>query len=288
MCLVLLLGPHVGCAASAEGKGEAKGKTGALKSLTLDLGKGVTMKLVQAPAGKFMMGGEQSPEETVKLFGGRADRYVDEHPRREVTISKPFYIGVYEVTQAQWRTVMGTEPWKGKISGNPGDNFAASWMNTLQAEEFCRAVSKKTGKKVLLPTEAQWEYACRAGSTTAFCYGNDPKKLTDYAWCWSNTRKAGQSECYAHAVGTKKPNAWGLYDMHGNVWEFCRDWYDKEFYKKGKSVDPENTTKTPHRNMRGGSWHNGASLNRSARRNSWTGAGYVHYNYGFRVVVEGP
>ena len=116
------------------------------------------------------------------------------------------------------------------------------WWSSYDAIEFCRKLSKKTGMTVSLPTEAQWEYACRAGTTTTFSFGDDLSKLIDYGWYGG--KDAGQKEDYAHRVGQLKPNPWGLYDMHGNVWEFCRDWYDKDFYSRSPSVDPENTTKT--------------------------------------------
>jgi len=284
MCLAVALISCVGH--SKDVKDKPKPAPKAAKKLTLDLGKGAKMKLVLLPAGKFMMGSKFSPDETVKRFGGKAVRYQHEHPRHEVTISRPFYMGVHEVTQAQWRAVMGTEPWKGKVMTQEGDDNAASWVTWRQANEFCKAMSKKTGKKVMLPTEAQWEYACRAGSKTAYCYGDDPSKLGQYAWYRTNVWES--SKRYARPVGKKKPNAWGLYDMYGNIWEYCRDWYAKDFYgnaKGGKKVDPVNSKETRHVTVRGGSWYNGADLCRSAGRNSWTGPTYVHYNYGFRVMV---
>ena len=256
-------------------------------TIALNLGKGATMKLVLIPAGKFMMGRKLSAAEAVRLCGGKEAHYADERPRHEVTISPGapgFYMGVCEVTYSQWRAVMPTEPWAGKVCVKAEADHAASWMNWHEVSEFCQVLSKKTGKKVRLPTEAQWEYACRAGTETVYCFGDDKSKLGDYAWYHDNTRKTGRS--YAHPVGRKKPNAWGLHDMHGNVWEWCRDWYAKEFYATADKVDPENTTETKHRAVRGGSWHNDPSRCRSASRNSWTGPAYRHYNYGFRVVVE--
>jgi len=281
----VLLG--AGRSIEAVAKDDATEKTsddaGGAKHLTLDLGKGVTMKLALVPAGKFLMGSKLSPAEVARLFNGKEERHANEHPQREVTISRPFYMGIHEVTQAQWQAVMGTEPWKDKISGRPGARFAASWMNWHEATEFCEKLSKKTGKTVALPTEAQWEYACRAGTKTIFCFGDDASKLGDYAWYQDNARTTGQP--YAHAVGQKKPNAWGLYDMHGNVWEWCRDWHANDFYAKAKNVDPENTTESKCRAVRGGSWHNDPLHCRSAARNSWCGPHYRHYNYGFRVAV---
>jgi formylglycine-generating enzyme required for sulfatase activity len=137
---------------------------------------------------------------------------------------------------------------------------------------------------VSLPTEAQWEYACRAGTTTTFSFGDDLSKLTDYGWYGHQT--AGQKEDYAHRVGQLKPNAWGLYDMHGNVWEFCSDWYDKDFYSRSPTVDPENTTKTELRCLRSGSFHSRLPISaRSSGRARWVGPKQTRYNYGIRVVV---
>jgi formylglycine-generating enzyme required for sulfatase activity len=262
------------------------------KELSLDLGKGVSMKLVHIPAGKFKMGNHDAPAETIKKVGGEEEHVPDEYPAHEVTISKPFYMGIYELTQAQWKAVMGTEPWMTKTAlgyaraqPRPAgvDEYPAVWMSSYDAIEFCRKLSKKTGMTVSLPTEAQWEYACRAGSTATFSFGDELSKLIDYGWYGHQT--AGQKEDYAHRVGQLKPNPWGLYDMHGNVWEFCSDWYDKDFYSRSPSVDPENTTKTDKPSLRSGAFHSVPTVSRSAQRNSWTSPKTVRYNYGIRVVV---
>ena len=271
---------------------EASGDTAIVGQLTLDLGKGVSMKLVLIPAGKFKMGNNDTPAETIKKVGGEEEHLADEYPAHDVTISKPFYMGIYELTQAQWKAVMGTEPWMTKTAlGYAGaqprpagvDDYPAVWMSSYDAIEFCRKLSKKTGMTVSLPTEAQWEYACRAGSTTTFSFGDDLSKLIDHGWYGGLT--GGQKEDYAHRVGQKKPNAWGLYDMHGNVWEFCRDWYDKDFYSRSPSVDPENTTETDLRCLRSGSFHSVPAVSRSSQRARWVGPKQVRYNYGLRVVV---
>jgi formylglycine-generating enzyme required for sulfatase activity len=210
-----------------------------------------------------------------------------------VTISKPFYMGIYELTQAQWKAVMGTEPWMTKTAlayagAQPRpegfDDYPAVWMSSYDAIAFCRKLSKKTAMTVSLPTEAQWEYACRAGSTATFSFGDELSKLIDYGWYGHQT--AGQKEDYAHRVGQLKPNAWGLYDMHGNVWEFCSDWYDKDFYSRSPTVDPENTTKTELRCLRSGSFHSRLPISaRSSGRARWVGPKQTRYNYGIRVVV---
>jgi formylglycine-generating enzyme len=235
-----------------------------------DLGKGVALKLVRIPAGKFQMGSPKT----------EASRKDNEDPRREVTISRPFYMGIYEIIQSQWRAVMDSEPWHGKTRTKSGGSYAASHISWNDAVKFCKILSKRTGKNVTLPTEAQWEYACRAGSKAAYCYGDDISKLGDYGWYHNNSGKKGEK--YAHAVGRKKANAFGLYDMHGNVWEWCRDYYDKKFYAKAKNVDPENTTKSRYRVVRSGSWNFDHLSCRAAHR-GWGTSGFP--SGGVRVVV---
>ena len=185
----------------------------------LDLGGGVTMRLVLIPAGKFMMG--------------------DGEDRHEVTISKPFYMGVTEVTMAQYQAVMGT------ILNLPRSSKPMQTMTWSIATDFCKRLSDKSRQTLRLPTEAEWEYACRAGTQTAFSFGDDPSALGDYAW-WA--RNSGDT---THPVGQKKPNPWGLYDMHGNAAECCADWYAD--YPKGPVTDPSGpATVTGKRVVRGG------------------------------------
>jgi formylglycine-generating enzyme required for sulfatase activity len=200
-------------------------------SLTLDLGNGVTMKLVLIRPGKFVMGSPDSEK-------GREPK---ESPQHEVIITKPFYMGVTEVTQAQYEAVMGTNPSDFKGPTNPVDKV--SWADAV---EFCRKLSEKTGKTFRLPTEAEWENACRAGGKTRFSFGDSESVLGDYAWCGSNS--GGKT----HPVGQKKPNAWGLYDMHGNVWEWCADCYGP--YSNEASTDPQGPGSGGARVLRGGSW----------------------------------
>jgi formylglycine-generating enzyme required for sulfatase activity len=202
--------------------------------LTLDLGKGVTMKLVLIRPGKFMMGSPDSEP-------GRAS---DEGPQHEVTISKPLYMGATEVTQAQYEAVMGTNPSKFKGPTNPVE--MVSWD---EAAEFCRRLSEKTRKTFRLPTEAEWEYAYRAGSKTRFPFGDSESALGDYAWYGSNS--GGKT----NPVAQKKPNAWGLYDVLGNVWEWCADWFGS--YSSGASTDPQGASSGGLRVVRSGSWRNG-------------------------------
>lgn len=151
-----------------------------------------------------------------------------------------YSIGVTTVTQAQWKVVMGTEPWKGKAYVVEGDDYPAVYVSWYDAVEFCKKLSNTSGVVYRLPTKEEWGYACRAGTTTAYHFGDDEEKLVDYAWFNKNTC-GSKGEEYAHRVAKKNPNAFGLYDMHGNVWEWCSD-----------SCDKNNTTSV----LRGGSWIN--------------------------------
>jgi formylglycine-generating enzyme required for sulfatase activity len=238
------------------------------KELTLDLGNNVSMKLLLIPAGKSMMG---SPD-------GEKDGLTDERPQHEVTISKPFYLGVYEVTQEQYEQIMGKNPSEFKGAKYPVE--AVIWEDAV---EFCKKLSAKTGKTVSLPTEAQWEYACRAGTKTRFGFGDKDEDLGDYAW-WGYDN--GNSEKQTHPVGQKKPNAWGLYDMHGNVWEWCSDWY-ADSYANAKKQDPTGPDSGELRVLRGGSWFSFPQHCRSASRNSKAVGNRILSIFvgGFRVAV---
>ncbi len=234
------------------------------KQLTLDLGKGVAMNLVLIPAGKFSMG---SPE-------GEEDRQPNEGPQHEVTISKPFYVGVYEVTQEQYGAVTGANPSNFKGAQNPVEQVSCD-----EAVEFCKKLSAKTGKAVRLPTEAEWEYACRAGTQTRFGVCDKDAALDECAW------SAANSERKTHPVGQKKPNAWGLYDMHGNVHEWCNDWY-AETYANAVTLDPQGPASGTFRVLRGGCWDFNPQSCRSAFRHIFWTSGYRNGTFGFRVAVE--
>ncbi|MBS3735453.1 MAG: SUMF1/EgtB/PvdO family nonheme iron enzyme [Phycisphaerae bacterium] len=240
---------------------------------TLDLGDGVTMKLVLIPAGRFVMG---SP-------AGEEHRDDDEGPQRRVTLTEPFYMGVCEVTQAQYEQVIGETPWRGKHFAKTGTEHAASYVSWDEATAFCEKLSARTGLDVQLPTEARWEYACRAGSTTRYCYGDDAGKLGAYAWYDDNADDAGEE--YAHGVGRKRPNAFGLYDMHGNVSEWCADWY-QDSYRGLATEAPKGPRSGKYRVLRGGSWNYLPRNCRSAGR-YWFIPDYRFSGFGFRVVVLG-
>jgi formylglycine-generating enzyme required for sulfatase activity len=225
------------------------------KELALDLGGGVKLDLVLIPAGSFTMGDDS------------------EKPAHKVTITKPFYLGKYEVTQEQWEAVMGKNPSHFNGPKNPVEQV--SWNDCQQFLEKLNAKTGGQGGKFVLPTEAQWEYACRAGSTGKFCFGDDEKQLGEYAWYAAN---AGEK---THPVGEKKPNAWGLYDMHGNVWEWCRDWHGK--YGAEAVDDPSGPTTGAARVVRGGGWFDGGGLCQSAIRLFGPGPGFGLDYLGLRV-----
>ncbi len=216
---------------------------------------GAKLQMIYIPGGEFTMG---------------SNDYDNEKPPHQVKLS-PFFIGKYQITQAQWKAVMKTNP-----SNFKGDNLPVEQVSWNDAAQFCEAISKQTGEDYRLPTEAEWEYACRAGSTTKYCFGDDEKSLGDYAWYYGN------SSAKTHPVGQMKPNAWGLHDMHGNVWEWCQDWYDENYYKQSPRENPQGPSSGEYRVLRGGSW--GLIYHcRSANRH-WDAPGYFNRNVGFRVV----
>jgi len=241
-----------------------------LDAAELILPGGVIMEFVKIPAGEFMMG---SPGGLFKVEKGR---YSDEGPVHRVTIPQPFWMGKYEVTQAQWQAVMGNNP-----SYFEGDHNSVEQVSWNDCQEFLKKVNARIANANLrLPSEAEWEYACRAGSTTRFCFGDSDSQLGDYAWYTSNSGKQ------THPVGQKRPNAWGLYDMHGNVWEWCEDWYHDSYNgapSDGSAwVSPAGTFRV----LRGGSWLDVDYYCRSASRGR--NLPDIRFNLdglGFRVVA---
>jgi len=223
----------------------------------VESGNSIGMKFKLIPAGKFTMGG-----------GDEA---------HEVTLTKPFMLGTYEVTQAQYQQVMGTNPSNFKGASNPVEQ-----VNWHDAVEFCRKLSKRPAEKAAgrvyrLPTEAQWEYACRAGTTTKYSFGDDVSQLGDYAWFWETPSRT------THPVGSKLPNAWRLHDMHGNVREWCQDWYGA--YPDLAVTDPSGAGSGSYRVRRGGSWGNNAELCRSANRDPREPS-FRYDSTGFRVSLS--
>ena len=224
----------------------------------------IGMKFVLIPAGSFIMGSRSSQAPG------------NEHPPHRVMISRPFYLQTTEVTQDQWFAVMGNNPSVFKGRGDrPVEN-----VSHQQALEFIHRLNRREGTtRYRLPTEAEWEYACRAGTTTVYSCGDSPGCLIDSAWYTSNS--GGKT----HPAGKKIPNPWGLYDMHGNVWEWCSDWYAKDFYKKSPSTDPKGPASGRSRVMRGGAGYNKPRNLRSALRGE-RGPTDRNDSGGFRVARD--
>ncbi len=272
-------------------------KAGDTREITLP--RGVTLKQVWCPPGTFTMGSpatekdRQENEDDTANAGGNPV---------QITITKGFWLGQTEITQSQWTAVMGmnSKPWSGKEYIQEGLNFPATFIShgvnqdgTIEADSataFCdklTEIERKAGRlptdwKYALPTEAQWEYACRAGTKTAYSFEDDESQLGQYAW-WGGLVGNGnaKTEQYAHTVGTKQPNPWGLSDMHGNVWEWCQDPYTDQL---SGGVDPFNARAGGDRVARGGSWDFLAWFSRSAVRFGNTPI-YRLGNSGFRVSM---
>jgi formylglycine-generating enzyme required for sulfatase activity len=238
------------------------------------------MKLVLIPKGDYLRGSPDSDE----------GASIDEKPQHTVRIAKDFYLGQHEVTQGEWKTVMGTEPWKGREYVKEGKNYPATYVSWDDAQRFCRTLSQRDGAKYRLPTEAEWEYACRGGKATRFSFGDDESLLGDHAWYGGLSGDgSAKNEQYAHEVGLKKANPFGLFDMHGNVWEWCQDgWLDGQEYATfaGKTVsDPQGPSgQVSLRAYRGGGWFNDGWYCRSALRYGVV-PDRLHYSLGFRVAA---
>jgi formylglycine-generating enzyme required for sulfatase activity len=206
----------------------------------------------------------------------------------KVFLSQGYWLGKYEVTQSEWKQVMKTEPWKGQDTTREGAEFPATFVDWNDACDFCRKLTqqeREAGRmtndwEYTLPTEAQWERACRARTETRFSFGNDDTQTGEYAWFIENTVKAGED--FPHPVGQKRPNLWGLHDMHGNVWEWCRDSYSD---KLPGGRDPEVTEKGANRVLRGGGIYRSASDCRSAYRNMHT-PDWRLFDLGIRVALS--
>jgi hypothetical protein len=210
-----------------------------------------------------------------------------EGPQHRVRITKPFYLGKYEVTQEQWQAVMGYNPSYFKGSKNPVESV--SWQDCKLFLKKLLEREKRMGTlcrgEYTLPTEAQWEFACRAGSTTRYFFGDDESKLVEYAWNYFK-----DSDRKTHPVGEKEPNAWGLYDMYGNVWERCQDWWGSNYYKDSPVDDPQGPSGGLDHVSRGGGLNNPAWVCRSAFRTG-TLPGRSGSSGGFRaalVFTESP
>jgi formylglycine-generating enzyme required for sulfatase activity len=200
----------------------------------------------------------------------------DDLPAHAVTLTKPLAIAATEVTQREWQDVMGTRPWSGKAQAVDDPERPATYVSWKDAAEFCRRISVRESAEYRLPTEAEWEWACRAGTESSFSFGDDAKLLPDHAWA------RGNSQDESRPVRQKSSNSWGLYDMHGNAWE----WTDDRFgaYSPEAAVDPRGPQTGDQRTLRGGCfWSVPVSDYRSAARRKWPeGLGYSES--GFRPV----
>jgi formylglycine-generating enzyme required for sulfatase activity len=223
------------------------------------------MEFVLIPAGEFEMGSPSDEE-------GMLDREGSVH---RVKIKKAFYMGRYEVTQKEWREVMGNNP-----SHFKGDDLPVEQVSWNDVQEFIRKLNEKEGTdKYRLPSEAEWEYACRAGTTTRYSFGDSESKLGDYAWYDDNSGDE------THPVGKKKPNPYGLYDMHGNVWEWVQDEWHSDYDGAPTDGSAWESGDIANRVFRGGSWNFNAWSCRSANRYCYLPGFW--YNYiGFRLFEE--
>jgi len=248
-------------------------------TLTNSLG----MKFVRIPAGEFMMGStDQEIADALKL--NNDDLFREDArsgaPRHKVRITQDFFMGVCEVTQSQYEAVMGTTPSKFRDAKGARPVEQVTWYD---AKAFCEWLNsnddaRPVGYEYRLPTEAEWEYACRAGTTTRYSFGDDDGALDNHYW------HKGNSGDQTHGVGTKQPNAWGLFDVHGNVWEWCEDFYGPEFYRQAPVEDPVNRMNDGTRVERGGSWRFSAIWGRSAGRHRASPDASFD-NLGFRVAL---
>jgi len=241
----------------------------------------IAMDFVSIPAGRFMMG---SPD-------GDSEAHDFEKPQHAVTISRPFQLGRFEVTQADWQAVMKENPYDRDRSNpfytlpgmaeritRPDHPATVSWSD---AQEFIAALNaREKGGTYRLPTEAEWEYAARAGTSTRYSFGDDAAGLESSAWYGGDFQTGGH-----HPVGTKEPNPWGLHDVHGNVWEWVQDWYDAEYYSRSPSRDPRGPETGTDRVVRGGSWHTTATSWRTAFRRDYK-PDYRGISIGFRLARD--
>ena len=244
------------CRVSAEAVAEMPPPAQASQETSFNLSNGVKLEMVLIPAGEFMMGtsGDKDAEKMNRLPMMDV-KYAKSHL---VRITKAFYLGKYEVTQEQWKAVMGANPSAFKGPKNPVEQV--SWDDCQKFLNKLNVKSSAAEGVFRLPTEAQWEYACRAGSKTGYCFGDRESALGGYAWYGANSRNS------THPVGKKKPNSWGLYDMHGNVYEWCEDWYECDYFRKSPTDDPTGPTTGSYRVFRGGNWANAGVDCRSAHR----------------------
>jgi sulfatase modifying factor 1 len=307
---------------------QATNKTEKIEDDSRVITNSIGMKLVLIPAGEFQMGSRESAEELAKAYQSYgappAAAFQGEYPLHRVRITKPFYLGVHEVTVGQFRQFVTATGYKtdaekgtmrkGAFGWNPDKkklelDETYSWrelgfeqtddhpvvnVSWNDAVAFCEWLSRKEGKTYRLPTEAEWEYACRAGTATRYYHGDDPEGLAQVGNVADATAKetfpdwefpiaARDGYAFTAPVGKFKPNAFGLYDMHGNALEWCADWYAADYYKASPSEDPKGPDSGTNRVLRGGSWSDSPVDSRSAFRNRDVPAYRIDDN-GFRLA----
>jgi len=244
----------------------------------IELGNGARMRFALIPAGEFLMGTPPptNPPQPDRPSGGEAEHYRDEFPQHRVKLTAPFWLGKFPATQAEWEAVMGDKP--SHFAGRPQNPVEqVSWE---RSQDFVRKLAASLGRAVRLPSEAEWEYACRAGAATEFCFGDDPGGLGAYTWFADNAGGA------THPVGEKQPNAWGLHDAHGNVWEWCEDVWHPGY--QGAPDDGSAWLTGGERSLRvlrGGAWDFYPWVCRSALR-LWLNPWSAWINTGVRVCLE--
>lgn len=316
-CLLLWLASETALAGASD--------SGAPLVITNSIG----IKLMRIPAGEFMMGGQESAAQLVAAFPAhhrKPEFFNDEYPRHRVRITKPFYLGAREVTVGQFGRFVGESGYKteAEIDGaggwgyNPatgvceGRRLRYNWRSPgfpqtaehpvldvtwNDAAAFCRWLSKAEGKTYRLPTEAEWEYACRAGGSARYSFGDNPDDLvqrtntlgargrTEFPHVQDVTAAAGEKLHFTMPVGGFAPNAFGLYDMHGNVWEWCADWYAADYYAHSPVDDPQGPDSGDTRVRRGGGWNSFPLWARASFRN-WNTPQSRCVNLGFRVARD--
>lgn len=237
---------------------------------SFEIAGGHSLEMVHIEPGTFQMG---SPEAEI-------GRWPDEGPVHSVTISKAFHLGRAAVTQSVWEAIMGTRPWSGKDYVREDADSPATYVSWEDAGAFLAALNEKeSGEPYRLPTEAEWEYACRAGTASSLSFGDDTAQLRKFAWFKENAWDVGEQ--YAHRVGQKQPNPWELSDMHGNVWEWCQDLYGA--YGAEAQTDPQGGEKGDARVLRGSGFASDARALRSAFRYSFSSGRQFHC-VGFRPL----
>jgi formylglycine-generating enzyme len=242
-------------------------------AINVDLPGDATMTMLWVEPGTFAMG---SPPADAAI-------YQDEGPQHQVRISRGGYLGQFEITQGQWFSVMGTRPWEGQNFVEIGPDFAAVHLSWDDIQAFVAAINADAGTAAYrLPTEAEWEYVCRAGTDSKWSFGDDESQIGEYAWYRDNT---WPREVFSHRIGLKKPNPWGFFDMHGNVWEWVADWYGP--YAPETQTDPTGAEDGVFKVTRGGIYLSTPTGMRSAARD----AGFSDFRdggVGARIWLESP